>query len=247
MTVQEFSDGFDTLVSSYRRFKDFDNRELLDSVEFNEYEKSLFLTLAQEEVVINYYNGKNVHGDSFESSEELRRYLDSLVKTKLYNREESIDGIGVSNNSLFFSLPSDVSFITLEQVVLEDDSLGCYSGNRVDVFPVTQDEYARVKDNPFRGPTKYKVLRLDSGNNVVELVSKYNISKYLLKYLSKPEPIVLEDLPDGVSINGKTILTECKLNPIIHKDILIKAVQLALSTKSTASSNSDSRRYRDQD
>ena len=39
MTTEEFSNEFDTLVSSYRRFKDFDNKEALDSLEFDEYEK----------------------------------------------------------------------------------------------------------------------------------------------------------------------------------------------------------------
>lgn len=80
MTVQEFSDGFDTLVDSYRRFKDFDNKEELDSIDFNEYEKSVYLTKAQYEVVLSLYNGKNVSGDSFEKTEETRRYLSSLVK-----------------------------------------------------------------------------------------------------------------------------------------------------------------------
>ena len=37
MTTEEFSNEFDTLVSSYRRFKDFDNQELLDSIEFDEF------------------------------------------------------------------------------------------------------------------------------------------------------------------------------------------------------------------
>ena len=36
MTIQEFSNQFDTLVSSYRRFKDFDNKESLDTIEFDE-------------------------------------------------------------------------------------------------------------------------------------------------------------------------------------------------------------------
>jgi hypothetical protein len=46
MTIEEFSENFDTLVSSYRRFKAFDGKEILDSIEFNEYEKSVFLTKA---------------------------------------------------------------------------------------------------------------------------------------------------------------------------------------------------------
>ena len=44
MTAEEFSNEFDTLVSSYRRFKDFDNKEGLDSlpkliIDFIEYLK----------------------------------------------------------------------------------------------------------------------------------------------------------------------------------------------------------------
>ena len=63
MNVKEFSDGFDTLVSSYMRFKNFDKKEEIDSIEFDEYEKSLFLTNAQEEIVVNLYNGKNIYGE----------------------------------------------------------------------------------------------------------------------------------------------------------------------------------------
>jgi hypothetical protein len=46
MTTEEFSNQFDVLLDSYRRFKDFDKKEELDSIEFNEYEKSLYLTQA---------------------------------------------------------------------------------------------------------------------------------------------------------------------------------------------------------
>ena len=80
MNNSELSNQFDTLVSSYRRFRDFDNREPLDTLEFDEYEKSLCLTKAQEQLVLGLYNGKNPDGESFESIEELRRYLAPLIK-----------------------------------------------------------------------------------------------------------------------------------------------------------------------
>ena len=59
MTIAEFSNEFDVLIDSYRRFKDFDNKENLDSLDFNEYEKSIFLTRAQEDIVTSFYNGLN--------------------------------------------------------------------------------------------------------------------------------------------------------------------------------------------
>jgi len=231
MTLEEFSNGFDTLVSSYRRFKDFDKQEMLDSIEFDEYEKSLWLTKAQEELVVNLYNGKNPYGDSFESTEEIRRYLDPLVRTKTYSTEDEEDGIGVSDKSRFFRLPDDIAFITLEQIVYGDETLGCYNGSRADVYPVTQDEYSRIKDNPFRGPTKYKAVRLDAGEGLVEIISKYGISNYLIKYLSKPKPIILEDLPNGLTIGGVGAARNCELNELLHQTILEKAVQMALNSK----------------
>ena len=231
MTNEEFSNGFDILVNSYRRFKDFDKQESLDSIEFNEYEKSVYLTKAQEELAINFYNGKNPYGDSFESTEEMRRYLDALVKTKVFTMADALRSIGVSANSVLFQLPDDLAFITMEQITYNDEKLGCYNGSTADVYPVTQDEYSRVKDNPFRGPTKYKAIRLDSGDKTVELVLKYAIKEYLIKYLSKPEPIILETLPNGLTIEGASKQTECKLNSVLHHTILERAVQMALQSK----------------
>ena len=231
MTNQEFSNAFDTLLNSYSTQAQFGEQASKREIVLDEYEKSLFLTRAQEEIVVNLYNGRNPYGVSFEGTEELRRYLESLVKTKIYLVEDAESDTGVSKTSIFFKLPTDLAFITLEQVTYDDDTLGCYNGSIASVYPVTQDKYEKVKNNPFRGPTKYKVIRLDPGNNLVELVSKYDIGEYLIRYLSKPNPIILETLPDDLTINGKNSWKECELNPILHDTILTRAVQLALQSK----------------
>ena len=49
--------------------------------------------------------------------------------------------------------------------------------------------------------------------------------------MKRPQPIVLEDLPNNLEIDGVTIESECELNPIIHMDILNKAVELAIATR----------------
>lgn len=231
MTIQEFSNAFDTLLNSYDTQSQFGEQASKREIVLDEYEKSFYLTKAQEEVVVNFYNGKNPYGDSFESTEEMRRYLESLVKTKVYSTEEQVDGTGVSISSVFYQLPEDVAFITMEQITYEDEALGCYSGSTATVYPVTQDEYSRIKNNPFRGPTRYKAIRLDTGNNTVELLSKYKIGEYMLKYLSRPEPIILEDLPNDLTIEGRGEHSECKLNSILHDTILERAVQMALQAK----------------
>lgn len=235
MTIEEFSSAFDTLVAAYANKSNFGDQLSIVDLGFDEYEKSVFLTQAQEEIVVNLYNGKNPYGDSFESTEETRRYLDSLVKTKSYNIQDSLENIknAVSKNSIFFKLPEDVAFITYEQVKFNDEeALGCYNGSFADVYPVTQDEYNRLVKNPFRGPTKYRVLRMDTGDSIIELISKYNIEKYLIKYFSLPTPIILTNLPGDLNIRGESQESECRLNPVLHETILKRAVQLAITSKS---------------
>lgn len=238
MTALEFSTGFDTLVSSYRNFGNLEHRELLDSIEFDEFEKSFFLTMSENEVVVNLYTGKNVYGDSFENTEELRRYLDELVKTSKPDKSSETDLVGVSSNSVFYDLPDDIAFIVYEQVTWNDATLGCGDGAITSVYPITHDEYHKVRKNPFRGPTKLKVLRLDAGENKVELVSKYAFKDYMIRYIAQPEPILLENFSGaGVTVGGRngagiTPDTEvCKLNPILHDVILKRAVQMALASK----------------
>lgn len=219
MTIEEFSNEFDTLLG--------DNRGI-----FDEYEKSVFLTKAQEEVVKGLYNG-TITGTSFEHTEELRRYLSSLVKT---NKGIKTTGEALTSNSYFFKIPKDVWFITYEFVISKDDKLGCYKNNNLEVVPVTQDELYKTENNPFRSSNKRRVLRLDlneDSNNVVELISKYNIDEYTIRYLSAPTPIILINLPENLTINNYNKESECKLNPALHRLILEMAVKYAISSKGT--------------
>ncbi len=236
MTKSEFSNGFDTLVDSYRRFRDFDKHDMRDTVEFDEYEKSFYLTLAQDELVVNFYNGRNSYGDSFENTEEMRRYLDELVETHKPKVASTSSGISaeISGTSKFYTLPDDLAFIIYEQVTLDDTSLGCYDGTVINVYPVPHDDYNKIKKNPFRGPTKYKALRLDAGKGIVEIISDYTFKDYLIRYVRRPGPILLEDFTGtGVSFGNGTVVTDysCELDPMFHDAILKRAVQLALASK----------------
>lgn len=233
MITQEFSDAFDTLVSSYRRFKDFDNKEILDSIEFNEYEKSYFLTKAQDELVIALYNGRNVSGESFESTEELRRYLSNLVKEARLQPITNTSGlvIGIGSNSKFFTLPQDLWYITYEAVDI--DGARCSALSPMDVYPVTQDDYNKTKRNPFRGANDRRALRLDLSDGVIEIVCKYIVKDYYVRYLRKPKPIVLVNMPNNLTIDGVGKKSECELHEALHQRILERAVTEALQSKIT--------------
>lgn len=223
MTNQEFSNEFDTLLNSYSKDTQFGK---VDSFALDEYEKSQFLTTAQEQLVLEYYSGRNQYGESFEQSEEVRRYLSSLYKTEEL-KESDVSGLKkLDSKSKFYSLPKDLLFITLEEVLLE----GSCSNEYINVQPITQDQYSKTINNPFRGPSKNRAIRLDYNSEIVELISNKEVLAYLMKYVSKPEPIILEDL-EGLTINGISNKTECNLHPSLHRSILNRAVRLALISK----------------
>lgn len=222
MTTKEFSDAFDTLINTYG--------DSSRTIALDEYEKSLFLTQAQEQIVVELYTGRNTKASSFEETEELRSNLKGLIKTVLIpESEETFNGI--SKYSKFFILPKDVLFITYEAVTISDESAGCKNGSEIPVIPVTQDEFNRVMNNPFRQASKRRALRLDNSLDVAEIVTKYNIKDYTIRYLSKPTPIVVADL-EGVSIDKVDTITECKLNSAMHRYILERAVALAIANRS---------------
>ena len=243
MTTEEFSDAFDTLVNSAANVDNFGSID--STLKFDEYEKSYFLTKAQEEVVRELYTGKNRFGESFEKTEELRRLLNDLIVThKQPLTEENYNNLALTDKSYFVPILDNVMYIIYEAVRLKDNSLGCYSGTVINVQPITHDEYNKIKDNPFRGPTRYKALRLDTNDakitdedvqstNYVEIISKYSCDEYIVRYLRKLNPIILVDLEDSnISIDGKTKKHGCDLNSILHEYILERAVGMALRTKS---------------
>ena len=221
MTCEEFSLEFDLLYNNIMSNK---------APGLSEYEKSLFLTQAQESIVLDIYSGK--YGDSFERTEETTSYLNQLLKQRTYDSGEFTEGNKLATRSVFITLPEDIWFKTGEIAYIIDDFYKCnVDGLReVMVFPVTQDTLVRTKRSPFRGPNERRILRLDSGKNQVELISNYEIHSYTVRYLSRPEPIILKELPQGLTIGGKSSPQTCLLNTAIHKAILSKAVLIAKSS-----------------
>lgn len=220
MTLTEFSNEFDSLIRTYSEDLKFGKQDIML---FNEYEKSVFLTKAQEEIVIELYTGRNSTHTAFEETEELRRYLSNLVCTA---RLEESDAIPILPYSYTYKLPDDIMFITYEHLQNNKDS------KVVSVYPVSQDEVAKILKNPFRGPSKNRVLRLDLGKDV-ELIppnDSFNMGRYTIRYIRKPKPIILVNLPEDVTINNISTTSECELDSSLHRKILDRAVLLAIQS-----------------
>lgn len=234
MTTEEFSNEFDSLIA-FNIDIQFGEQ---NPIAFDEYEKSIFLTKAQEDIVISLYSGKNISQDSFEKTEEMRRTLGTLVKTAKLNTQE-VNSSGLSDASKIYMLPNDLWFITYEQATIQNLDFKYNKTRVVQVVPTSQDTYNITSENPFKRNTDKRILRLDLGNNQIELISEYTIQEYLIRYLMKPSPIILIDLPDGLSINNISNKTECSLHELLHRPVLQKAVQLALASRSTQTNNNN--------
>lgn len=231
MTIDEFSNSFDTLLNSYALTSNFGEETSKQTITLDEYEKSVLLTKAQEEIVLSLYNGKNPYGEAFEGTEELRRYLSNLITEKSLKPITNTSGtpLGLESKSKFFTLPEDLWFITLESVVIDNSK--CDAETIMKVYPVKQDEYQAIRDNPFRGANDRRALRLDLSEGNVEIICKYMIAIYYIRYIKKIPPIILEDLPNDLTIKGKSEASDCILHEALHQKILDRAVQLALQSR----------------
>ena len=84
------------------------------------------------------------------------------------------------------------------------------------------------------GGNRNRVLRLafgkfaDDKKDYSELYSgDYNIVNYTVRYIKRPEPIILCYLEDGLGIRGKFVPSTCKLDEALHLTILAEAVRMA--------------------
>lgn len=230
MTLKEMSDAFDTLLSSYQNHSQLGLDQSSVNITLDEYEKSLFLTEAQRQFVQTLYQST---ASSFEQDERTRRQLANLIDTQTFTPSTPTKEV-LTNKSYVIELPEELMFITYEQVKFNDTSLGCANGSTAVVQPVAQDQFYKIQQNPFRRADERGVLRLDLSSHEVEIVSKYDISEYQVRYLKYPEPIILIDL-EGVEIEGLSTQNKCKLDDSTHDQILNLAVQLAIASRANAS------------
>lgn len=235
MNLKEFSDQFDTLLDSYKLKEKFGDIEDLYTLKLDEYEKSTYLTKAQYDLIIDLYTGRNQIGNSYEQTEELRRYLSNLNSVKLIEEFKNMGYLGLSPNSVQCSIAdNNILYITQEQCLLESED-PCLNNTWLDTYPILRDEYNNLKNNPFKNK---KVWRVDLGIDKVELISKFTIKGYKVSYIRKPKPIILEDLYQ-VSIEGINTASECELNSNLHSIILQRAVETAITYMATKFNNKE--------
>lgn len=227
MTTQEFSNEFDVL---------YNNIMSNQAPGLDEYEKSVFLTKAQLEILKNYFNPKgNKYGQGFD--ENAKRQIDfSTLITVTKPTEYSPSGgyVKFDDRSQLYKMPQDIL------LMLNETGINTVDGVKrlISIIPMNYEEYARLMSKPWKQPLKNQGWRLFQSTNGVDFISevviKYNstLTDYKIRYVKRPKPIILANLADeyfNVSIEGLNTVTECELDPILHPEILQRAVELAKS------------------
>ena len=221
MTAEEMDNMFDVL---------YNNITSNQAPGLNAYEKSIFLTKAQDEILKNYFNPKSKGNNTQEGFDgNAKRQIDFSMLTTVANTRSSRFSaplFDTRSNTKSVFLPSDMMMVINE--VAEVDR----NDERVllQVVPVKFDEYSRLMSKPYKRPLKYQAWRLINSNtaNRADIVigPSDSMAKYTIRYIRRPKPIIVSDL-DGLTIEGDGSQSGCELDPILHEEILQRAVELA--------------------
>lgn len=196
----------------------------------DEYEKSVFLTKAQDEIVKNYFNPKgNKYQEGFDDNQKRQVDFSMLITT---TKHETLDIAGTfDTRSKVVDFPTDALFVINEMVMASNDAKSYVA---LTVSPLSFGEYMRLMAKPYKYPPKsicWRLLNVNASTRKAELITSYkNLKDYVVRYVKQPSPIVLVDLDDtysDVSIGGETKQTAYSLDPILIHEIVQRAVELA--------------------
>lgn len=146
------------------------------------------------------------------------------------------------DRGIIYKMPSEnniskVLFILNEKLIATN---GYGESQDYVVVPINYQEYDREMSKAYAQPLKKQAWRLfqntETGFDIYsELIPRFDTGMegaiYRVRYVRRPRPIILAGVGTEQSIEGKTGESSCELNPILHMDILQKAVELAIATR----------------
>lgn len=170
MGIQEISSLFDTL------YNNINNNQ---APGLNEWEKSVFLTKAQDEILKNYFNPKsNKNQEGFDdvpkrqidfSSITEKAAYDKVKKAGVYDGDpqdiDPLESDTIDPRAFVFPFPEDVYFIINETLVFNEysDAGALKEPNplkTLQVMPLKNSEYTRLMSRPYKAPLKNQAWRL---------------------------------------------------------------------------------------
>jgi hypothetical protein len=249
MTTEEFSNEFDVLINAFKHKAELGDQGSLADLSINEYEKSVYLTKAQDNILKAYFSKSlNPYGESFDASSKMQIDFSTLIVCKRFNISNAKKGEGFSDRGYLFTFTDDLFitdgkqqfplFLLNEKVSTGETTPEFKIYKSYVIVPINYSEYNRIMSKAYPEPLKRQAWRLFNTNEhlvnrkleiILRTDDKYTPLYYDIRYVRKPQPIILSDLED-TTIEGISKNTQCELDVTIHQEILQEAVRIALAS-----------------
>jgi hypothetical protein len=190
---------------------------------YSEYEWSILLSEAQEEVI------KNVIKEGAEKDDFNKLAIQTLSKR-------------VANNTITTYPHIPYAFSVAQDVLSLNDVWAIYkevinNSPKIKVKPISFDFYADNIKNPYKKPTEKLAWRIVTGiatEIIIVLPANTPLTSYELYYIGKPSPIIVPGTPVYDTIFGTLVTSsiftnglDCNLSTLVHTDIVHLAAERA--------------------
>lgn len=231
MTTAEMSNKFDLL---------YNNVMSNQAPGLDEYEKSEFLTKAQDELVKAYFSARsNKVQEGIDDSEKRQMDFSMLISTKNISVTGNTTSSSVVNmfgtNSGVYELNTNtttdrIMMILNETVKITNDGKSRY----LTVVPIKYTELSTLLSKPYKRPIKNQAWRIfnsssTTGSNIDIVAHPQDTGAldYTMRYIRRPKAIRTATFDADVTIDGSNVEQACELDPIMHEEIVQRAVELA--------------------
>lgn len=223
MTLTEFNATFDIIYNNL-----FSNQ----APGLDEYEKSVFLTNAQLEIVKNYFNPLgNKYQEGYDGSPKRQTDFSTITELAVYTPTDAIvPAIKLNQDSIVFPYNNDFLYLVQELATVTDSITN--TPKNVNVKGISNVDYMLQMTKPYKYPTKQEAWRIinNSANRQLELLLSFGdeLLSYVVRYVRRPSPIILKDLTTlGLTVDGVSIATDCTLDESLHQEIVQRAAEMA--------------------
>lgn len=204
MTNQEFSNEFDVL---------YNNITSNQAPGLDEYEKSVFLTKAEDEILRSYFDPRlNKPQEGFDGNEVRQIDFSNLIKGMAYNKatadydtqgnvtsstygdpntyeiiaSEGSNSVDGRIGNMLLNIPADTLFIVNESVTVQR------RGKKVklNVVPITYTEYNRMMNKPYKRPLQYQAWRILTNDSTYAAGSPLGTRPYNTEVIVGPNDTI---------------------------------------------------------
>lgn len=168
--------------------------------------------------LINKINSANIT-----ATNSVSKITITVFKDSFFDMRDNTKAVAIENDILMY--------INEYVTVTRDKNI---TNKRLTVIPINYIEYSRLMSKPYKRPLSNQAWRLldnNGGSKSAEIIvgPSDSIDSYIIRYIKRPRAIRLIDFED-VTLDGEGTKQTCELDPILHPEILQRAVELAKAT-----------------